>query len=90
MGGGRNPEGPLPAGADEIDVEAVLSSLLDASADRPFARPQYSKELAPCPTPPDGLLSLFFGKAGRSSVTESLGSLEQVFLSSGALLESPP
>lgn len=38
MGGGRNPEGPLPAGAGRMDVEPFLSSLLDALADRPFVR----------------------------------------------------
>ena len=38
MGGGRNPEGPLPAGADGMDVETFVSSLLDALADRPFVQ----------------------------------------------------
>jgi hypothetical protein len=38
MGGSRNPEGPLPAGAGRMDVEAFLSSLLDALANQPFVR----------------------------------------------------
>ena len=38
MGGGRNPEDALPAGAGRMDVEPFLSSLLEALADRRFVR----------------------------------------------------
>ena len=40
-------------------------------------------------TSPNGLLALFFGKAGRRPLTEPLGPLEQVFLRGGAFSEGP-
>ena len=42
-----------------------------------------------CATSPNGLLALFFGKAGRRPLTKPLGPLEQVFLPGGTFSKGP-